>query len=432
MIQKKKKISGIPVQDGTLTYNGSKQTAVFGNFNETELYVTGNTGTDAGTYTAIFTPKADYCWSDESEEPKSITWTIEKAEGTLTLDKTEVVLSKIETSTTVNISNASGDISVSSSNHNIATVSVLDNVITITSNETDGNVTITVLVSESKNYSSIAKAIYVQYQSLKIVTFADGTDEEIQAMVEAHYNGDINIQNYWAVGDIKEITLEAIASQTISGTSIKAHRKQTIKLVIGDFGHDSLETNYKSHSNAAITILQKDCLMDSNSEVQDGNGWLDTERDMISELISNRFGWKTSAIRTWLNNYYLKALPIIWQNMIKKVQKQTTAGNNSTSFEYSYDWIFLPSEYEVFGSIKNAVRGEGSQYKYYKISSNNVCKLPRFGPEDQYKSQNYWLRSPYKSSSTSTNYRFCYVSWSGSVSDANESDYRGIAPCFCI
>lgn len=35
----------------------------------------------------------------------------------------------------------------------------------------------------------------------KIVTWADGTDEEIVAMVEAADKGDINLADHWHVGD---------------------------------------------------------------------------------------------------------------------------------------------------------------------------------------------------------------------------------------
>ena len=52
---------------------------------------------------------------------------------------------------------------------------------------------------------------------LKIVTFADGTDEEIAAMLEAHYAGDIDIEDYWNVGDTRKIHLNGIASPNENG-----------------------------------------------------------------------------------------------------------------------------------------------------------------------------------------------------------------------
>ena len=47
---------------------------------------------------------------------------------------------------------------------------------------------------------------------VKIVTFQEGTDNEIKAMLNAHYAGDINIEDYWHVGDTRKIHLNGIAS----------------------------------------------------------------------------------------------------------------------------------------------------------------------------------------------------------------------------
>ena len=43
-----------PSQSGTLTYNGSSQTATFGTATYCSV-TSGNTGTNAGSYTAVFT-----------------------------------------------------------------------------------------------------------------------------------------------------------------------------------------------------------------------------------------------------------------------------------------------------------------------------------------------------------------------------------------
>ena len=71
----------IPKANTNLTYNGNPQTGV----NEGTGYtLTGNTATDAGTYTAKATLKAGYKWRDGSTDVKEISWSIAKARPTFT------------------------------------------------------------------------------------------------------------------------------------------------------------------------------------------------------------------------------------------------------------------------------------------------------------------------------------------------------------
>ena len=70
-------ITTLPSQNGTVVYDGNLQIAVFDNYDEEQLEVGDNTGTNAGTYTAKFTPKYDYCWSDGSVDAKEVEWVID-------------------------------------------------------------------------------------------------------------------------------------------------------------------------------------------------------------------------------------------------------------------------------------------------------------------------------------------------------------------
>lgn len=72
-------IEYVPVQSGTLTYDGTEKTATFNYYDSNKMTVSGNTGTNAGTYTATFTPKEGYCWSDGTLTGKDVTWVIGNA-----------------------------------------------------------------------------------------------------------------------------------------------------------------------------------------------------------------------------------------------------------------------------------------------------------------------------------------------------------------
>ena len=73
-------ISAVPSQSGALSYTGQEQTPTWNNYTEETLTIGGVTaGTDAGTYEATFTPNEGYKWSDGTTDPKTVSWTINRA-----------------------------------------------------------------------------------------------------------------------------------------------------------------------------------------------------------------------------------------------------------------------------------------------------------------------------------------------------------------
>ena len=80
-----------PAQSGSLTYTGSTQTPSWSNYNSAQLTIGGTaSATNAGTYSASFTPTANYQWADGKTAAKSVNWTIAKAAGSLSLNKTSM------------------------------------------------------------------------------------------------------------------------------------------------------------------------------------------------------------------------------------------------------------------------------------------------------------------------------------------------------
>ena len=77
-------INILPSQNGTLTYNGQAQSPSWNAYNPDALTLGGvTTGTNAGTYTATFTPKGKYKWADGTQTAKEVTWTISAATMTI-------------------------------------------------------------------------------------------------------------------------------------------------------------------------------------------------------------------------------------------------------------------------------------------------------------------------------------------------------------
>ncbi len=77
-------INAVPTQNGVLTYNGQAQSPSWNAYNPDALTLGGvTTGTNAGTYTATFTPKGRYKWADGTQTAKEVTWTINAATMTI-------------------------------------------------------------------------------------------------------------------------------------------------------------------------------------------------------------------------------------------------------------------------------------------------------------------------------------------------------------
>ena len=276
----------------------------------------------------------------------------------------------------------------------------------------------------SKEVSVIAETTYTASVSLgpELVSWSSGTDAQISDMLDAYYNGTItiaDIKSVWSVGDSRTISLSAMSATGVG----ESHRAQSVEMVILDFEHDTLATSISGKTKAAITVQQKNCLRAAN--VADDGGSSNGEHGYMNSSNTNNGGWTNCARRTWCNNVYYAALPSGFKAMVKEATHQTTAGNQSATMNTDTDKCFLPSEYEVFGSVSYAKAQEGTQYEYYKTAANRY-KLPKWISSSV--SDIWWERSPRGSNSTG----FCRVDSSGSADSTGASGARGLAPACCL
>lgn len=157
-----RKSVNVPTVSGSLTYNKSSQSPTWSGYNTSQMTIGGTTsGTNAGSYSATFTPNSNHKWSDGSTTAKSVTWTIGKATGTLSLSATSGSILDMKGTKTTFTANYNGDaaISAASSNTGVATVSVSGKTVTVTS-VANGSATITVSVGSSTNYTTPSNATY--------------------------------------------------------------------------------------------------------------------------------------------------------------------------------------------------------------------------------------------------------------------------------
>lgn len=378
----RKTISAVPSQSGTLTYNGGSQSPTWNNYSTTQLTIGGTTsGTNAGSYTATFTPKSNYRWADGTTTAKSVSWSIGKAAGSLSISPTSMTLDTTTKSKTITVTRSGdGTISAVSSNTAAATVSVSGNTVTVTG-KANGSATITISVAAGANYTApTSKTCAVTVSFLKD-NFADN---DWSAIIAACHSG--SVPSTWVVGNSK--------TMTINGASYQVD-------IIGK-NHDT----YASGGKAPLTFQLHDCYADTKA---------------MNSSNTNSGGWTSCAMRSTHLPAILALMPTEVRSGIREVNKLTSAGSQSSTINTTADKLFLLSEVEIFGSTSHSAAGEGTQYDYYKAGNSKVKN--RNGS-----AAGWWGRSPYASFST----YFCLVGSNGSAGYDNAGRAYGVAFGFCF
>lgn len=236
-------------------------------------------------------------------------------------------------------------------------------------------------------------------------TFSDGTWAEIETMLKLHYAGEINIADYWSVGDEKIIN---VSSFKWEGDG-ENNPEQQATLVIIDTNQDNLVNPISGKTKAAVTIGFKNSL--------NGRSGMNGYNNNV-----NTGGWAQCLLRTNCNSIFLNALPEGLQHLIKEVIKKSLTGNASTDITSSNNRIWLPSIYEVnLEQSSSAYKLEATcVYEYYKTESNRLKSTS--GGDN-----NWWSRSANTSGTTG----YLYIKGT-SYAIFTASSYAGIAPHFCI
>lgn len=378
----KKTISAVPSQSGALTYNGSSQSPTWSGYSATQMTIGGTTsGTNAGSYTATFTPKANYRWPDGTTTAKNVTWTIGKASGSLSISPTTLTLDSSTTSASIAVTKAGdGVISAVSSAPGIVTASVSGSTVTVTG-KASGRATITVSVAEGTNHTAPASKTCAVTANFLNPTFASNTWEQIIAACQSG-----SVPDTWVAGDSKTMTIDGV----------------NYRFDIVGKNHDT----YTAGGIAPLTFGLHDCY--------------GTKYRMNSSS-TNSTGWDGSKMRTETLAAILTKMPVNIQNGIRAVNKLTATSGTDETIKTASDKLFTFSEMEVYGSATNSYDGEGKQYDYYKAGNSKIKKV---GSTASW----WWLRSP----SDNTTRLFCTVGSDGSAVSGTASDSGGVCFGFCF
>ena len=451
-------ISNVPAQSGTLTYNGNSQTPSWSNYNSAQLTLGGTTsGTNATSYNATFTPKADYMWSDGSTTAKTVSWSIGKAAGSMTLSASAVTLNSAALTAEVTVTRpGDGAITASSSNTGVATVSVSGNKVTIKHvNQTTGTATITIKVAAGTNHTAPADktvAVTAQFMPTK-KALNDQTWAEIRQVSDAGQGS-----SYWSVGDRKAVL--------VNGTVGTLAVNQTLYVYILGFNHNSAKEGNGIQFGTFKTALSGGtdvCLVDGsyNSYKTDGSkifnmnhwgnynygGWkaCDLRYDILGSTnkapvnygkaratSDTGYDAPTNTATSPVANTLMAALPADLRAVMKPITKYTDNKGNSSdvaaNVTSSLDYLPLLAEQEIFGGNRTYSnqyeKNSQVQYAYYSAGNSKV----KYRHSATGSAACWWERSPnYNSNGT-----FCYVYTNGAANICNARNSLGLAPAFMV
>lgn len=240
--------------------------------------------------------------------------------------------------------------------------------------------------------------------------------------------------SYFKVGDTKEIVINGkFGNTTFANLQIWA-------CIIGIYHNANVEGEKLIHfqiGKSAQTNGKNLCLQ--------GSKYWEAQSSLYFNMYTSSTtsgGWKSSPMRTTTlgnngtpesptANSLMAALPSELVAVLKGCTKYTDntggSGSAATKVTATTDYIWFPSEYEIFGKTTRSNQGEKDyqvQYAYYQ-SGNSPLRYSHSSPNS---AMACWTRSPYAGNTSN----FCTVD-SGGAAGASGSNYTiAIAPCFCV
>lgn len=250
-------------------------------------------------------------------------------------------------------------------------------------------------------------------------TLNDNSWEDIKSVADASEG-----QNYWAVGDTKQITINGKLSDGLTLSNYNTwvyiigfdHNKDVEGTGIAFQGFKTAQTGGKAIA-----------LCDSGYPYERTSGqWFN-----MNNSYSNSGGWNSSRMRTTTLPLVKSAFPSDLQAVLKttSIYSDNTGGGSDTASRVTAtkDDLYLLAEFEIFGTrtyANSAEQNYQKQYAYY-VSGNSKIK---YRQDSTTTAVNWWGRSTYVRGTTS----FCVVGSGGTIGNADACTSNGLPPCFKV
>lgn len=177
----------------------------------------------------------------------------------------------------------------------------------------------------------------------------------------------------------------------------------TMTLEIADFDHDYLGGS-TSAAKAGITLITKNLLPDEKA---------------MNSSNTNVGGFPASALYDYLNGTILNGLPSDLRSALKTIYKWYGTGNGTNSGQWHGCKVWIPLEYEMFGTTTYSPATEHStgNARKYPIFTDNASRIKKLN-NGSGSANNYWEASPHASHAKT----FCIV-YSDGIFDLSAASY---------
>lgn len=144
---------------------------------------------------------------------------------------------------------------------------------------------------------------------------------------------------------------------------------------------------------------------------------------------TNAGGFPASSLYDYLNGTILNGLPSDLRSALKTIYKWYGTGNKTTNGQWHGCKVWIPLEYEMFGTTTYSPATEHStgNARKYPIFTDNASRIKRMNNGSGSASW-YWEASPNASSAAS----FCFVGNSGSAGNYIASSTDGVCFGLCV
>lgn len=324
------------------------------------------------------------------------------------------------------------DITYTSSNSNVASVVKMSD----STNKNYGKVTSvssgTAVITVT--CGSLATTVSIIVRGLEIVSWADGTNDQIKTMIIQADKGKIDLTNYWHVGDERRITLPAVQS---SYSSLEEQPSQSVTLVLA-----AADTKVNSSSNPCYNYSYRASEIPTYVTRRYPSfivmfKWTMDERGILGHGTTSLEGFSATIRHDWLrlgnNNKNLpfsiaSAFEDKWFNgyVMKVAHFKGATDYTGTDMSTPFTYLFFPAVTEIYGKSVTETT-DGSSIPNNEI--NELCQWPIFANGFIPGGYDFWTRTPVKQyRKFATSYLSMYSK--PLIEDCTHTS--GILPCFCI
>lgn len=191
----------------------------------------------------------------------------------------------------------------------------------------------------------------------KGVPWATGTDAEIKAMIDAADAGEIDLHDYWSVGDTRTVHLSA---SSVFPNNLEDLKEQDVQFVLMDRKCTGFKFSNGGGTPRFIVGL-KNTLSDSGG--MEASGY-------YSEY------WQTCERRVWCNNTFKQGIPSTFRSIFKPFTWKLCNADRKTLFEVTDTFALPPIKAtDVWHQYRHSEEDSlYEQWEWYKTSENLVKK----------------------------------------------------------